>query len=255
MAKGVTDSRYYKNIADAIRGTGSYEGPIAPVQMAECITEIGQNAYQAGVQSEYDRFWNMFQSKGAAKSYGRAFAGECWTKELFTPKYDIVATNLYATFQGSALTDIAALLEKTGRCLDTSQATNVEYAFNSRYITRVPVISTVNAPALTTTFGWTSSLVTIEKLILKEDGTQTFLNTFTSAIALQNIVIEGKIGQNGFDISWSPLTHDSLMSIINALQDKTGTGTSWTVTLGTTNLAKLADSEKAIATQKGWTLA
>ena len=48
------------------------------------------------------------------------------------------------------------------------------------------------------------------------------------------------------------LTHDSLMSIINNLTTKTSTTK---LTLGTTNLAKLTDEEKAIATSKNWTLA
>ena len=48
------------------------------------------------------------------------------------------------------------------------------------------------------------------------------------------------------------LTHDSLMSIINGLAV---VETTQTLTLGTTNLAKLTDEEKAIATEKGWTLA
>ena len=47
------------------------------------------------------------------------------------------------------------------------------------------------------------------------------------------------------------LSHDSLMSIINNLATVTSTKT---LTLGTTNLAKLTDEEKAIATNKGWTL-
>jgi hypothetical protein len=47
------------------------------------------------------------------------------------------------------------------------------------------------------------------------------------------------------------LTHDSLMSIINNLATVTSTKT---LTLGTTNLAKLSDEEKAIATNKGWTV-
>ena len=71
-------------------------------------------------------------------------------------------------------------------------------------------------------------------------------------------IIGGTININGFDFHWSTkLSHDSLMSIINALQDKTTdtSGTSWVVTLGTENLAKLSDSQKAIATQKGWSLA
>jgi hypothetical protein len=44
------------------------------------------------------------------------------------------------------------------------------------------------------------------------------------------------------------------MSIIYALKDYSGTSTSKTVTLGTTNLNKLTEAEKAIATQKGWSL-
>jgi surface protein len=46
------------------------------------------------------------------------------------------------------------------------------------------------------------------------------------------------------------LSHDSLMSIINNLTTVTGK----TLDLGATNLAKLTDEEKAIATNKGWTL-
>ena len=48
------------------------------------------------------------------------------------------------------------------------------------------------------------------------------------------------------------LTHDSIMVVINGLQTVTETKT---LTLGSTNLAKLTDAEKKIATDKGWTLA
>ncbi|MBQ9096942.1 MAG: hypothetical protein IJY55_00920, partial [Clostridia bacterium] len=64
------------------------------------------------------------------------------------------------------------------------------------------------------------------------------------------------IAGTNFNISrHNNLTFDSLVSIILALKDYSGTSTTKTVTLGATNLAKLTDSEKAIATQKGWTLA
>lgn len=52
--------------------------------------------------------------------------------------------------------------------------------------------------------------------------------------------------------SCTKLTHDSLMVVINGLQTVTS---SQTLTLGTTNLAKLTDEEKKVATDKGWTLA
>jgi surface protein len=55
------------------------------------------------------------------------------------------------------------------------------------------------------------------------------------------------------DVSKSTaLSHDSLMRIINNLMTTTSTKK---LILGATNLAKLSDEEKAIATGKGWTLA
>ena len=53
--------------------------------------------------------------------------------------------------------------------------------------------------------------------------------------------------------SCSNLTHDSLLNVINEAADVTSSPK--TLTLGSTNLAKLTDEEKAIATSKGWTLA
>lgn len=56
------------------------------------------------------------------------------------------------------------------------------------------------------------------------------------------------------------LTQTSLLNTINGLYDFMGNGetpssSQGTLTLGSTNLAKLSDEQKAIATSKGWTLA
>ena len=58
----------------------------------------------------------------------------------------------------------------------------------------------------------------------------------------------------------SSLTQTSLLNTIDGLYDFTGNGlnpgsSQGTLTLGTTNLNKLTDEQKAIATSKGWTLA
>lgn len=58
----------------------------------------------------------------------------------------------------------------------------------------------------------------------------------------------------------SSLTQTSLLNTINGLYDFMGNGetpssSQGTLTLGSTNLAKLTDEQKAIATAKGWTLA
>lgn len=49
------------------------------------------------------------------------------------------------------------------------------------------------------------------------------------------------------------LNHSTLLKILNGLVDLTGEEAK-TLTLGTTNLAKLTDEEKAIATDKNWIL-
>ena len=50
------------------------------------------------------------------------------------------------------------------------------------------------------------------------------------------------------------LTHDSMVAMIANLYDYTG-DTAHSLTLGATNLARLSEEEKAIATAKNWTLA
>ena len=77
-------------------------------------------------------------------------------------------------------------------------------------------------------------------------------NCFQACSALTNIT-----GNPNFKVSlvlsYCPnLTHDSIMVVINGLQTVTSTQT---LTLGSTNLAKLTEADKKIATDKGWTLA
>lgn len=55
--------------------------------------------------------------------------------------------------------------------------------------------------------------------------------------------------------SCTTLTHDSLMNVINGLYDIASAGVQpQQLILGTENLKKLTDEEKAMATNKGWTL-
>jgi len=66
--------------------------------------------------------------------------------------------------------------------------------------------------------------------------------------------INGELCANeSLDLSYSPLlTHQSLVNVLNSIRTVSHAPT---LTLGATNLAKLTDEEKAIATGKGWTLA
>ena len=58
-----------------------------------------------------------------------------------------------------------------------------------------------------------------------------------------------------FDISSSTkFTRESLVEIINNCYDVTTLNKTAKLTMGSTNLAKLTEEDKAIATAKGWTL-
>lgn len=81
-------------------------------------------------------------------------------------------------------------------------------------------------------------------------------NFFYNLVALENVVLP-----NGWNISLSIsdgtslysniLTHDGMISMFNNL----ATVENATLMLGATNLSRLTEEEKAIATSKGWTLA
>ena len=139
--------------------------------------------------------------------------------------------------------------------IDLSNAKEIRYfVYGCGAITELPLLDISKTTDTAYAFGNTS-IVTIK---LKVSETTGFSNTFYLARGLENLIIEGTIAKNGFDVQYSSkLTHESLMSIINALQDKSTntSGTTWTVTLGTKNKEKLTTEEKAIAENKGWNVA
>ena len=99
-------------------------------------------------------------------------------------------------------------------------------------------------------------LKTVELLILKDDGSQTQGSNrpFADCSSLENLNIQGTLGFS-VSLEWCPLSLDSLHSLLNALKDYSGTTTTRTLTLHADAKAKLSDSDKALATQKGWSIA
>ena len=117
----------------------------------------------------------------------------------------------------------------------------------------IPTIDLSSATDTTRMF-YSGDIITIEKVIFSEN-TVIASNIFNSATGLKNIEIGGEICSDIAFTACTKLTHDSLMSIINHLKNFSGTTDTRTLSLGTTNLNKLTDAEKAIATEKGWSLA
>lgn len=215
------------------------------------------DGYEEGRKDEYDDFWDTHQKKGERTNYDGAFGG--WLPENLRPKYSMYVDNaryMFRMCRGSDI-DLVRQLEECGIILNFSNCKNFVCAFNMTSFTRVGEINISKATETDFIFGYATSLITIDNLIFDENGILKGSGTeFHSCTELQNIKITGVIGQNGWNFRYcEKLTRESLLSILNALADVVYLGYNRTLTLGATNLAKLTDTEKAIATEKGWTLA
>lgn len=213
--------------------------------------EAYNQGFEEGKKSQYDEFWTNYQNEGNRKNYIRGFCGIGWNDSTFKPKYKIQPTgNIEQMFANSMITDISD-------CdIDFSKATTFNNFMQSSQMVTVGEINTTGANSLSSIFRHASYLTTIKKLILKDDGSQTFSDAFYNTQTLTNITeIIGEIGKN-ISFNYSPkLTKDSVMIIVNALKDYSGTTTTATLTLHATTKALLTENDIAIITQKGWTLA
>ena len=228
----------------------------------QTIAENEQKVYDAGKKVANEEFWASTPDFSTSYNFKYMLSGIVWNKNNFYPTKDIVVYSgqpADGMFQGhsqySEPYDLSQRMADCGVILDFSGAIRVDYTFYQSWLIRLPKLDFSKASRVHYTFGYMPYLVTIDELIVPANATYTM--PFTNAPELVNLIVGGVIGQNGFDVSpCAKLSHDSLMSIINALKDySTDTsGTSHTVTLGATNLTKLTDAEKAIATEKGWTL-
>lgn len=160
--------------------------------------------------------------------------------------------------------------------LDTSKGTSFSNMFRGcSSLTTIPQIGTSRGTAFNGMFSGCTNLTTIPPLntskgttfngmfsgckklkTIKLTSFRSYSGMFTNCEALEELIVTGTItvSNNDLNLSYSPLlTVESLLSVLNALADNTGK-TKYTITLGSTNLAKLTSTQKAIATNKNYTL-
>jgi hypothetical protein len=221
------------------------------------IAENQQKVYEAGKKAEYDAFWDVAWRNRVNFNY--AFCGEGWTDKTFKPTENTTKkpNSSASMFYRCEITDLEGLLAARNVVLDTSNSAYIDDIFAQSSVTHVPELSAKKAYSCSGIFNSCTNLVSVRKLICKEDGNQSFYQAFDNCVNLEYIRFEGKIGKDPVLSSCQKLSHDSLMSVLGALMDYSAdtSGTSRVCTLGATNLGKLTNEEKAIATEKGWTLA
>lgn len=212
-----------------------------------------------GMQTEYDRFWDSHQDYGNRKDYSGAFYA--WSGENFPPKYDVRPTRAYMMFAGTAPSnqkkiDIVQTEEEADIVFDFSQCTDFQYAFYGSGVYRYGTIDTRSCASFSQFMANPATHI-VEKLIFKDDGSQTFYNTkWIFPSYLEHIVIEGKIGHSVHCES-AILTKNSIISFINALLE---TAEGQTLSLRKNAIVNAFGSTTSdewlnlIATKQNWTI-
>ena len=134
--------------------------------------------------------------------------------------------------------------------LNLSSGTNFVYTWaNCSSLKEFPTLDLSAGTKFQNAWLGCTSLTDMPQLNLSS-GTD-FTNAWTRCNNLVNLGGFGAISASIDLSSCTKLTAESIMNVIT----QAATVTSATMTLGSTNLAKLSDEQKAVATSKGWTLA
>ena len=204
----------------------------------------------AGYESGLTEIENRITYNGERQHYSYAFSNQDWSGYTFktpvVPKTGI--SNVFWTYYGTAL---------PGN-IDFSQATTSPPDLMFRYANNITHIHDINLQAPTQYKQTFADMKAIKKIdIVRCNESTQFNQAFQNLSTLEEVTFDGVIGQNGLNLQWSTnLTRESLLSILNCLQDKSSdTSATWQVTIGSANLAKLTTEEVETAKAKGWWIA
>lgn len=189
------------------------------------------------VKTFYDEFWDSYLNSMKGDFSG-AFSGLGWNKTTFTPPRGTIIRPLsYTTHMfsrnGLSNIDLVELCEELDIVFDFSKTLTFIETFYLAGMVRVGVIDTRNANNLTSIFAGASNIKIVDKVIFKEDGSQTFGNNsfkfyYTNA-GFEEIRFEGMVGNTTnkplLDLQWhTRLSEDSVRSLVGVLsKDSAGT--------------------------------
>ena len=253
-----------------------------PTNIGESFEVITDEVYAKGRDDQWNENWDTYQENGTKTYYYNAFYGSRWNDASFKPKYNIIPTNARAMLHSSKITDLIGILDKQNVVLDLSKATDIRWLAQYSTIKAFGVIDTTSSNLDGgIIIGENYYLTTIEKLILRDDGSQSNIN-LSWTTKLNDITIEGVAGSNFNCAYCNNLTRECLLGkpateeqitagknlfivgenvyyggILGSLKNfiKEGLGNTATLTLGSTAFGRLTETEKAVVQDTlGWSI-
>ena len=234
------------------------------MSIAEKLTTIAENeqrVFDAGMSKAESDFWDRIQGDNGTRTvYDYGF--KAWQMEYIRPKYKVVPkrttdTNLRFVFEFATVKKLESKYFDFSNITFNTSASNTQciYGFfrNCSNLEEMEDIG-LQSGGYYFTWGWCQRLHTIAVMRCVKNGTYT--SPFTQCYELQNITIEGEIG-NDITFKDSPkLTVESLRSIFSALYDFVGNGETTTRTITLHQNAYDRSPEEIIeeAKEKGWSV-
>ena len=234
-------------------------------RIQELNNRLATNLVSKGVSAEgTETTTELINKVNDIESGGTSVINPEWTDWRYFSYYDnrndLVAKLKYSdTANGKNFSNMfyACSSLTTIPQLDTSNGTNFGAMFNGcSALTSILQLSTSNGTNFNGMFSVCTALTTISLLNMSSMSGTSCINMFYNCTALENVTFEGTIPVRGNITVFSTcpnLTVESLMSFINALTNMSDTAT-YTITIGSTNLAKLTEEQIQIATDKRITL-
>ena len=241
---------------DPFYGANSYSATISAMtkSLVSYDNEFYGRIFDVSYHPGYSQLEYLNSDEWALNSsvtgLNRSFRSFQFLKTLKLPFNTSAINNMSQMFSNDY-----ALEELDISTFDTTNVTNMQEMFAYCYNLRALDLSHFATNAVTNfsnMFRGCHSLYDLDfsgldTTSVSSTSTLTMFDTCPNLVHLK----VGKITVNFKINGCNNLSHDSLMNVINALEP---TETTLTLTIGSTNIAKLTEEELAIATEKGWTI-
>lgn len=196
------------------------------MSIAEKFEVIADAVYEKGKSDKESDFWDYIQNYGKRTNYDHAF--KYWGGETLRPKHKVVPTNAHKDrgfeLAFASMTYVKKLeaeyFDLSGLGLPTDSSTR-HYRQTFQNCSNLEHIEDIGMqPArYYYTFNGCHLLHTID--VLRAAENTQFTEAFGNCLKLENITIEGTIGQS-INFNHSPLSITSLISIITHLKNYAG---------------------------------
>lgn len=228
------------------------------MSIAKKFEVIADEVYEKGKSDFEDLFAKGFTNNGTRTYYSYAFRTASFNADnVIDFKGMCKPTDVTQMFYNMQGTHVPLGVDLSNINTDNADVLNNLFAYCTK-ILEIPDLNIPTPKKYSATYGYCYMLHTIHGKIRIDENTVLSSSIFREDHELQNIEIEGIIGQSNFDVHWSKkLTVASLLSILTAISKDSSIASGKSITFSTVHKSVIeADADCLeqynLALNAGW---